>query len=249
MKREVIIVGTGEIGMPMYELLNGVFDTIPIDPVHFEATWNVVATCDFLHICIPGEIKNFNKVVLGYIDKYKPRYVIIHSTVKPGTVKNLNYRLYKPIIVHAPVHGKHQGNQMKKDMLRYPKYVGVPETLEEEEIKEIKEHFERAGFFDVRIFKGTDTTEWLKVLATTYFGLQIAWAQEVERICDKHGLDYDAVSDFFSIQEDVKKPVYPGVIGGHCIMPNIKLMKKVHKSGLLNWIEKSNKEKEERENG
>jgi len=214
---ECIIAGTGEIGRPLYELMSGVFNTLPVDKIHFKDNLKINAKCNFLHVCIPGDIKDFDDVVLNLINKYDPAMVIIHSTTIPGTVRRLNENLGKSMIVHAPVHGKHHNNQMKKDMLRYPKYVGVPENLIIREIDGIRNHLNRIGFPMVIVFKGTETTEWLKVLSTTYFGLQIAFAQEVERICEEYELDYNSVTHFFDIQEDARGPMYPGFIGGHCL--------------------------------
>lgn len=250
---EAIIVGTGEIGYPLYELLNGVYKTLPVDLIHFKENVNIDAKCDYLHVCIPGEIQNFVDVVIQLIkDYHEPEFVFIHSTVVPGTTDLLNERCcleenLKSYIIHTPVHGKHQNNQMKKDMLRYPKYLGVPNVMSNERAHKILDHFERVGFADVKIVWGPKTTEWSKVLATTVFGLQVAFAQEVERICDEFGLDYDEVTHFFPIQEDARGPIYPGFIGGHCVMPNVKIIKKIHNSELLDWMEWSNEEKRKRD--
>jgi len=240
---EVICIGTGEIGKPLYELFNGVYKTLPIDPVRFSENTSIQAKCDYLHICIPGALNNFSDVVSDYIEKYKPHTVCIHSTVPPGTTRGIGL-FVDAIVIHTPVHGKHRGNSMKKDMLRYPKYLGVPEGLPDHDIKIIVEHFSRVGFYDIRPFRKPETTEWLKVLSTTYFGLQIAWAQEVERICNKFNLDYNEVSDFFSIQEDAKTPAWPGVIKGHCVMPNIDIIQEVYDSIAADFIRKSNDLKE-----
>jgi len=212
-----IIVGTGEIGMPLYELMTGVYKTLPIDPVHFEGNEDIKATCRFLHICIPGTIKNFDDIIEEYTNTYSPTYVFIHSTLSPGTTRRLNKKIKNFLIAHTPVHGKHKGNRMKSDMLRYPKYVGVPEDTTRIMVYRIKEHFAKMGFSIVKVIKNPDTVEWSKILSTTVFGLQIAFAQEVERICDKFGLDYDELTDFFPIQEDARGPIYPGFIGGHCL--------------------------------
>ena len=85
-------------------------------------------------------------------------------------------------------------------------------------------------------------------LATSLFGYQIAWAQEVERICDKFGLDFDSVTDVYNYIEDIIPPHYSGIIGGHCVLPNIKIIKSIWQSDLLNWIEQSNELKKVREN-
>jgi UDP-N-acetyl-D-mannosaminuronate dehydrogenase len=240
-----ICMGTGEIGRPLYELISGVFHTLPVDPVHFPD--NDLTPCDMLHICIPGDIDNFNKIVVGSALNTLAAFVVVHSTVTPGTIKFLQECLPDQIVVHAPVHGKHHNNKMKRDMLRYPKYLGVPENIPKDLEEELKQYFELVGFSDVRIVYGPENTEWLKVLATTYFGLQIAWAQDVERICDKFGLDYDKVTDFFAIQEDVRPPHYPGKIGGHCVMPNIKIIENIYDSLACKFIKDSNELKERRD--
>ena len=130
-------------------------------------------------------------------------------------------------------------------MLQYPKYVGIPkENLGMSDA--IKEHLAAIGHYDIRIINGTDDSEWSKVLATTHLTLMITWVQEVERICDEFGLDYGQVTDFFQIQRDVKRVIFPGFIGGHCLIPNVKLIKKVRQSDLLDWVEWSNSTKGER---
>jgi UDP-N-acetyl-D-mannosaminuronate dehydrogenase len=237
-------MGTGEIGRPLYELIAGVYKTLPVDPVHFPK--NELAKCEFLNVCIPGNLDNFKEIVLNAIKVSGPRYVVIHSTTIPGTVEEIQKHTEVPV-AHTPVQGKHAGNQMKKDMLRYPKYIGVSEDLKAGQMKEFVEYFERVGFSNVLLVMGTKNSEWQKVLATSLFGWQIAWAQEVERICDEYGLDFDAVTDTYKYIEDIIPPHYSGVIGGHCVMPNIELISKIHKSPALDFIKYSNELKRKRD--
>jgi UDP-N-acetyl-D-mannosaminuronate dehydrogenase len=240
---ECVCIGTGEIGKPLYELINGSFKTLAIDPEHYPENNETKAVCFVMHVCIPGDLKHFEDIVLDYIDKYQSGIVYIHSTVRPGTCDFIQSEIGdEALIVSSPVHGKHHNNQMKKDMLRYPKYVGVPK-LKNIDRDAVREHLELIGFADVRLVNGCENTEWLKVLSTTYFGLIIAWHQEIERICDHFGLLVDEVVDIFKYQDDIKPPHYSGVIGGHCVMPNIKIIKEIWQSDLLDWIEKSNEEK------
>jgi hypothetical protein len=69
----------------------------------------------------------------------------------------------------------------------------------------------------------------------------IAWAQEVERYSKKFGASYDEVVSFYE-EIGFFPPVkyFPGVIGGHCVMPNIRILKQHFPSGVLDAIEKSN---------
>lgn len=218
----------------------------PVDDFHFKDNIKVDVKCYYLHICIPGDLKDFENIVIEYCAKYSPKLVFIHSTVVPGTTTKINKKLESEISIHCPVHGKHQNNCMKRDMLRYPKYLGTPDNMTENLKEDAKRHFEKMGFTTVISQSNPETTEWAKILSTTLFGLQISFAQEVERICEKYNLNYDEVSHFFPIQASTREPIYPGFIGGHCVVNNLKIIKSIYKSDLLNWMERSNEEKKKR---
>jgi UDP-glucose/GDP-mannose dehydrogenase family protein len=102
------------------------------------------------------------------------------------------------------------------------------------------EHFGQVGI-KTKLLSSPEATEIAKLTETTYFGLLIAWAQEVERYCMKLDADYDQVVSFY---EEIKffPPVkyFPGVIGGHCVMPNIALLRQQFPSGLLEAVATSN---------
>ena len=87
-----------------------------------------------------------------------------------------------------------------------------------------------------------------KLTETTYFGVLIAWAQEVERYCDQVGVDYDeVVSIFDEIAYLPQVKFFPGIIGGHCVMPNIGILTKYFDSEILQALQASNRLKVERE--
>jgi hypothetical protein len=239
-KFDVICIGTGEIGLPLYELVNGVYKTLPIDPVVFPENSSVKANADVVHLCIPGDLPNYCDIVGDYVSSYKPKYVFVHGTTIPGTTNKLNQLFSGVLFVNCPVHGKHHGGQMKKDMLRFKKYISFPEGTDTVVIDMLISHLKSIGFGNIVTVFGTDNTEWLKVLSTTYFGLVIAWAQEVERICDKFCLDYDFVTDIYKHQEDIVPPHFSGQIGGHCVIPNIEIIKHLYDSLACEFIEKSN---------
>jgi hypothetical protein len=76
----------------------------------------------------------------------------------------------------------------------------------------------------------------------------IAWAQEVERYADQVGVSYEEVVSFYD-EIGFFPPVkyFPGVIGGHCVMPNIELLSHLFKSDFLRAIQSSNAMKAERD--
>jgi UDP-N-acetyl-D-mannosaminuronate dehydrogenase len=99
-----------------------------------------------------------------------------------------------------------------------------------------------------KVLSSPEATELAKLTETTYFGVLIAWAQEVERYCDQSGQDYDEIISFW---EEIKylPPVkyFPGIIGGHCVMPNIKILSEYDHTVILEAIQASNDLKTERE--
>jgi len=230
MKGLILVIGLGEIGKPLLELIRKRYDTVGVDlePVEIQSE------CEIMHICYPFEIDDFVGQTVSYIDKYKPRLTIVNSTVAPGTTRAIHQASCAPI-VHSPVRGKHA--RMKQELLHYARFIG---GIDAECSRRAAEHFQSIGM-KTRILSCPEDTELAKLTETTYFAVLIAWAQEVERYCDKFSLDYDEIVSFYE-EINFFPPVkhFPGVIGGHCIMPNIKILKTVYNSNILDAIEHSN---------
>jgi UDP-N-acetyl-D-mannosaminuronate dehydrogenase len=133
---------------------------------------------------------------------------------------------------------------MLEELRLYTKFVGAidPATAEQ-----AAKHFESVGL-KVKILSSPEATELAKLTETTYFGLMIAWAQELERYCDQSGQDYGEIISFY---DEIKffPPVkyFPGVIGGHCVMSNIGILSKFRQSVVLEAIQASNRMKIERD--
>src|SRR5260370_2760048 len=82
-----------------------------------------------------------------------------------------------------------------------------------------------------------ETLELAKLAETTYFGVQIAFAQDLDRYARRVGADYEQAINFFEEVDFLPRPRYfPGVIGGHCVLPNIQLLRKLAGSPLLDPI-------------
>lgn len=233
MNGKTVVVGLGEIGKPLFDLINEHFEAIGVDahPV------KVDGECEILHICYPFEIDDFVGTCVRYIEKYHPSLTIINSTVAPGTSRRV-YDLAGTSVVHSPVRGKHI--KMREDILYYTKFIG---GIDEQASQKASEHFGRIGL-KTKILSSPEATELAKLTETTYFGHLITWAQEVERYCTKLGLKYDEIVSFYD-EIHFFPPVryFPGVIGGHCVMPNVKILKSIFKSGILDAIERSNEMK------
>ncbi len=147
-------------------------------------------------------------------------------------------------MAYSPVRGKHAN--MLEDVRRYTKFVGADNHSH---AVHAKEHFESLGL-NTKILSSFEAVEVAKLSETTFFGLMIAWAQEVERYADQIGVDYEEIVAFY--EEIAFFPAvkyFPGVIGGHCVMPNIELLSHFSDSELLRAIQSSNTKKSEREAG
>jgi UDP-N-acetyl-D-mannosaminuronate dehydrogenase len=239
MKKNVIVVGLGEVGKPLAKLLSLYHNVTEVDL----APVTVSAGCvDVMHICYPFEIPHFVTVTSDYIEHYKPELTVINSTIGIGTTRLIAERT-RATVVHSPVRGKHA--KMFDEIGSYTKFIG---SITPDGGRVAAEHFQSAGI-KTRILASPEATELAKLTETTYFGLLIAWAQEVERYCDATGQDY---TDIISFYEEIKYlpqvKFFPGIIGGHCVMPNIKILKAFASALSLDLIEKSNKEKIKREN-
>lgn len=229
----VIVAGLGEVGGPLLNILKSVYQTAGVDisPV------DVPGPCSVLHVCYPYQLPDFVGTTVAYVEKYKPQMVIVNSTVGVGTTRAIQERVDVPV-VYSPVRGKHA--KMEQDMLRYQKFVvGATPAVTQKAV----EHFSRAGF-KVATFPTFEAGEVSKLLETTWLGMIVGWAQEIERLAKECGASYDDVNAFMKEIDYLPKNVFPGYIGGHCVMPNIAILRKRFASHFLDAIVESNECKE-----
>lgn len=236
----VVVVGLGEVGRPLLELIRSSGAKavgVDVEPGDLPARGSV----DVMHVCIPFEIPDFVGETARYIELLGPRLTIVDSTVAVGTTRAIHERTGAPV-AHSPVRGKHA--RMLDEMRSYVKFVG---GIDEDAARAAAEHFAGVGL-ETRILATPEATELAKLSETTYFGLLIAWAQEMERYCDLVEVDYDEVVSIYS-EIGFLPPVkfFPGVIGGHCVMPNIEILSALGESAILDAIRSSNAQKTARE--
>ena len=236
-KTKVVVAGLGEVGKPLFDLLSTEHDVIGVDI----STPERIEKADILHVCFPFQIKDFIGEAARYIDLFRPALTVVNSTVAIGTTRAIAERT-GATVVNSPVRGKHA--RMLEELSLYTKFVGATDPAAGERAAR---HFESVGL-RTKVLSSPEATELAKLTETTYFGLMIAWAQEVERYCDQSGQSYQEVVSFY---DEIKffPPIkyFPGVIGGHCVMPNIALLSKYTGSMLLDAIQVSNEMKIERE--
>jgi UDP-N-acetyl-D-mannosaminuronate dehydrogenase len=256
-KEQVLIVGLGEVGFPMFQLLQetGRFDVhgVDVDEEKMQAagemSHEVSKEPDVMHICIPCTNRDrFVSIVEDYNRRFSPRLIINNSTVPPGTTMQI-FKQCKCLVAHSPVRGVHKNSEyMKWELKRWTKYIGGADG---ESAQAAKNHFDKAGM-KAKILKSCNETELAKLFETTYRAWMIACFQEMHRISGRFNADFYEVVDFIEDTHRVRfdRPImFPGVISGHCLIPNIELLLSEYNSKFLRLIIESNdKRKEEIKN-
>ena len=253
-KETVLVIGLGEIGYTLFTLLNEEKKSFTVYGLDLDETKmhqlnqsrnSFPSQTDTMHVCLPySNQQNFMDAVVGYVHEFKPKLVIIDSTVPPGTTMKVGQRC-KCLVAHSPVRGVHKSAEhMKWEMKRWTKYIGGADATAAEAARI---HFEKLNL-KVKVLKSSAETELAKLFETTYRAWMIACFQEMHRISRTFGADFDDVVDFIEDTHRVRldRPVlFPGVIGGHCLLANTQLLLGAYDSEFLKLILESNEKRKE----
>jgi len=250
-KERVLVLGLGEVGRPLYDILveSGAFSVFALDfdENKMREAGAIVPTgrVDVMHVCIPCyNREEFVSSVLEYIGKFDPEITIINSTVPPGTTEEINQKSGRPV-AHSPIRGVRKSREhMKWEIKRWTKYVG---GVDAESAELASKHFRKLGL-KVKILKSSRETELAKLFETTYRAWMIVCFQEMHRISRHFNADFDQIVDFLEDTHRVRfdrPPMFPDVIGGHCLIPNTKLLLEAYESEFLRLILKSNDKRKE----
>jgi UDP-N-acetyl-D-mannosaminuronate dehydrogenase len=229
-KKKIIVAGLGEIGKPILQLLSKSNQVIGydinqklMDLKKFNKYENLPTS--FLHICIPFS-KNFIPKVLDLSKKFQPQIIVIHSTISPNTTKFLQEKLPIPVIYSA-TRGVHK--RMLLDLKRYTKFFAIDNTAPKAEwaAQKYSKLLKKSGVKSKQMSNPL-TLELAKIVVdTSYYGWLINFAQLSNLIAIKNKVDYD---EMWSFADEIHKflgnrpKMFPGYIGGHCVIPNLDLI-------------------------
>ncbi len=213
-----VIVGYGEIGKAVHAIVGeaGIID------LHQQQ--DMPKEVEVLHVCFPYT-KDFVAELQKYIEELKPKHIIIYSTVPIGITQGF------PGAVHSPIEGKHP--HLEDSIRLMERWLGCND--------------EKDGLFFVNFFSDlglrtrmvakSDFTEALKLLSTTEYGVNLAFADYKARVAEEIGMSYELTKDWnkeynrlykdLGMEKRVQKFVLDapgGTIGGHCVVPNAQLL-------------------------
>ena len=179
----VLIIGAGEIGTAIGEVMSAAGMTVGYRDIDATKNLGPDKDIDFLHVCFGFTEKySFLQTVGQCTSMYKPKIVVIDSTIPVGITRKLHdwtvekWTDYRPGFAHSPVRGRHY--DLVKQIKMYKKYVGA---IDEKVGREVAAHFWRAGIPSTFVGK-PEITELGKLLDTTYYGTVLAMHQEYERL-------------------------------------------------------------------
>ena len=237
-----VVVGLGEIGSPLLKIFSKYRTTVGYDinpklmnQKEFDKAESLETS--FLHVCIPFTNKFISNIV-SVFNKFRPKCIVVHSTISPGTTKIIQLKIPIPIIYSA-TRGVHK--RMLYDMKRYVKFYAIepdapnPKWASSEYVKLMK----KCGVKTKKMANPL-TLELAKIVVdTSYYGWLIIYAQLSNMIAIEHKVDYDEMWSFADeIHEFLgnRPKMFPGFIGGHCIIQNLNLIK----DDTLNLIKEIN---------
>lgn len=240
---KVLIIGKGEVGSAMFELIKPYHEVLIRDLKDIELN-----DVDILHICYPDQI-NFVDITKGYIRQYNPRVTIINSSVRIGTTE-----LCGQDVAYVPIRGRHPN--LSKEIPIFKSFISANSV----ELLDFVEIYYQSLGLEVHKVYNTKSAELIKVLSNIHMGLEIAWRQEVERIFDHFDVnslvyedwedDYNRVYGTLGQNQLIRPRMKRDPIGGHCILECTKILKQQFPSNIFDFIIDSNEiEKARRKHG
>ena len=223
----VLVVGAGAVGKALFSVIKEHHKAKLIDKVSL-----VGGSFDVMHICFPYGL-DFIEEVTKYIVRFNPGLTIIESTVPVGTTREIWLSLNQlHDIVHSPVRGSH--DELVEGIRFYDKCIGAFDT---DTLIRAYRYYEDMGLYP-RMFCGPEETEFSKLANLSYFAVQIAFFQEIERKAKKLGVELFDVHHFFKSAGRDRPVRTGGVIGGSCVMQGMK--KLFGQDQIYNWVNCSN---------
>lgn len=229
---KMLVIGLGEVGAAVCQVLLNAGHSVITHDIKKE---NITDTIDVMHICFPYSGK-FVKQVQEYQKRFSPRLTIIYSTVQIGITKELGKG-----VVHSPIEGKHPRLQFSTKV--FTRWIGCNYLEDGQAAAEIW-----IPITKVRIVLDSNYTEFLKLASTSKYGLNIVWAQYMSDCAKELDMNYEYVKEFDEDYNDLYAKLHlsqyrkyvldspNNEIGGHCVVPNAKLLDQQFSSDLLDEI-------------
>ena len=202
------IVGQGYVGTAIKVGFESYYDLETYDKFDESKTTcdlkGLVEICDVIFVCVPTPmkkdgscdtsiveaiVKDINDMVVSR--NVSGRIVAIKSTIPPGTTNKLNKECKNiPVIFNPEFLTEANFIEDFKNQNRI--IIGGPRPA----TTKVKRVFAKA-FPKVPIIKtGSTTAEMVKYLTNCFLAMKVSFANEMNSVCGKLGIDYDKVIEY-----------------------------------------------------
>lgn len=242
-----LVVGLGEVGQAIFEVLSEKLG----DKVtgydwgedEDDKPRKELGEFDVLHVCIPYS-KAFEEYVQGYIEEVSPGLVIVYSSTPIGKCNSIGTD-----VVHSPVEGRHP--ELANSIRRMTRWLGCQQS---------RELLLAANLWSkvlpgnsIKVIADSARTEFLKLYSTSKYGVNLAFADYANKVGESVEVSDEDLKEFDKDYNDLYQRLGmtqfqryilddpKGEIGGHCVVPNAKLLNEFASSPLLESIIKMEK--------
>jgi UDPglucose 6-dehydrogenase len=260
MSYKVGIVGRGFVGGAMHENFKECFEVAVWDTVEEKRTLNsfesFVDSSDIIFVCVPTPMKENGECDISIVEDIiakianldRRKYVVIKSTVPPGTTQRLaeSHGMvigFNPEFLTEVNAVNDMRNQQRIVLGGQSPYVDIVQNI-----------FQMA-FPKVLIIKTDSTTaEMVKYVTNCMLAVKVSFANEVAQICealdkDGYSIEYNKVIEYAKLDQrlgethwSVPGPVpvhngrYARGFGGHCFPKDINALISVARSYGIKFI-------------
>jgi nucleotide sugar dehydrogenase len=249
MKVKACVIGLGEVGLPTAKFFSerGIetwgydvsrqavgratkfieADTIWHNIPHDEISLYVICVSTGVNGSTPDMSNVFGagmKIALTNSDK---PFISVESTVTPGTCRKLAAMFKSVNLIHVP-HRYWRENPIDYGV----KQLRVIGGIDEESLRKGIDFYERLGI-PLHPVSSIELAELSKIVENSYRFVQIAFAEELKRICDERGLNFDELREACNTKWNVDILEAREGIGGHCLPKDIRYLLDFAESSLL----------------
>ena len=257
-KKQILIVGYGNIGKHMHKELEGAGDIDIYDRyINEYSEIKYPKIYDFTFICVPTEMKSDGScdfsIVVDSVKKwaYKSKLIVVKSTIPVGCTEHIIKTCeYNPIVFSPEYYGTTRHADPSPNFLVL--------AGDKKYCREVAELYYKVKTKDFRItFTDFRTAELAKYMENCFLGLKVTFCAEFAKLADKFDVSYPELRDIFVLDPrmgdshtfiDPEQPYYDS----HCLNKDIPglimqagddapLMTAVHQINLNRKKEKATK--------
>jgi hypothetical protein len=206
---------------------------------------------DVCLICFPcQDITQFVNALVRIEHNFVFKIMLIESTIIPFHLSCLKLNYNKILYLHSPIRGTHPN--IAGGIKKYIKFVAPINPIQEEKCKEFARNFYPMLGIQYEILHCADETAFGKLINTTWYAMQIAFANLVYEICQTYNMNFEQTYTRFMESDEIgrkysktkkednigvrkmaddlipRPTMLPGAFGGHCLLPNIEILSNIH---------------------